>query len=98
MEEKEIIETQEQKERIYMLVALRGKVLFPKTMLNFEVGRPKSIEAVNRAMAEKSEILIAPQKNAFIENPTKEEILDVGVIAHIKQVVKGQGSSMKVVF
>ena len=97
MEEKEIFETQEQKERIYMLVALRGKVLFPKTMLNFEVGRPKSIEAVNRAMAEKSEILIAPQKNAFIENPNKEEILDVGVIAHIKQVVKGQGSSMKVV-
>lgn len=97
MEEKETIEIQEQKERIYMLVALRGKVLFPKTMLNFEVGRPKSIEAVNRAMAEKSEILIAPQKNAFIENPNKEEILDVGVIAHIKQVVKGQGSSMKVV-
>ncbi len=97
MEEKEIIEIQEQKERIYMLVALRGKVLFPKTMLNFEVGRPKSIEAVNRAMAEKSEIVIAPQKNAFIENPTKEEILDVGVIAHIKQVVKGQGTSMKVV-
>ncbi len=97
MEEREIIETQEQKEKIYMLVALRGKVLFPKTMLNFEVGRPKSIEAVNRAMADKSEIVIAPQKNAFIENPTKTEILDVGVIAHIKQVVKGQGSNMKVV-
>ncbi len=97
MEEKEIIEIQEQDNKIYMLVALRGKVLFPKTMLNFEVGRPKSIESVNRAMAEKSEIFIAPQKNAFIENPTKNEILDVGVIAHIKQVVKGQGASMKVV-
>ena len=97
MNEQEIIEIQEQDNKIYMLVALRGKVLFPKTMLNFEVGRPKSIEAVNRAMADKSEIFIAPQKNAFIDNPTKEEILDVGVIAHIKQVVKGQGSSMKVV-
>ena len=97
MEEREIVEIQEQKEKIYMLIALRGKVLFPKTMLNFEVGRPKSIEAINRAVADKSEILIAPQKSAFIENPTKEEILDVGVIAHIKQVFKGQGSSMKVV-
>ncbi len=97
MNEQEIIEIKEQDNKIYMLVALRGKVLFPKTMLNFEVGRPKSIEAVNRAVADKSEIVIAPQKNAFIENPTKEEILDVGVIAHIKQVVKGQGSSMKVV-
>ncbi len=97
MNEQEIIEIKEQEEKEYMLVALRGKVLFPKTMLNFEVGRPKSIEAVNRAVADKSEILIAPQKNAFIENPTKDEILDVGVIAHIKQVIKGQGSSMKVV-
>lgn len=97
MEEKEIVEIREQENKIYAMVALRGKVLFPKTMLNFEVGRPKSIEAVDRAMADKSEIFIAPQKNAFIENPTKSEILDVGVIAHIKQVVKGQNASMKVV-
>ena len=96
MNEQEIMEVKEQ-EKIYTLVTLRGKVLFPKTMLNFEVGRPKSIEAVNRAMADKSEIVIAPQKNAFIENPTKEEVLDVGVVAHIKQVVKGQGANMKVV-
>lgn len=80
----------------YPLVALRGKVLFPKTLLNFEVGRPFSINAINLAIARDSKIIIASQKNAFIENPKKSEILGVGVIAHVKQVVKSQGNSLKV--
>ena len=83
-------------EKEYPLVALRGKVLFPKTLLNFEVGRPFSINAVNVAIANDSNIIIAPQKNAFIETPQKSEILKVGVLAHVKQVVKGQNNSLKV--
>ena len=83
-------------EKEYPLVALRGKVLFPKTLLNFEVGRPFSINAVNVAIANDSNIIIAPQKNAFIEAPKKSEILKVGVLAHVKQVVKGQNNSLKV--
>lgn len=83
-------------EKEYPLVALRGKVLFPKTLLNFEVGRPFSINAVNVAIANDSNIIIAPQKNAFIETPKKSEILKVGVLAHVKQVVKGQNNSLKV--
>ena len=80
----------------YPLVALRGKSLFPKTLLNFEVGRIASINAVNMAVSRDSKIVIAPQKNAFIENPKKSEILKVGVLAHIKQVIKGQGASLKI--
>ncbi len=80
----------------YPLVALRGKSLFPKTILNFEVGRIASINAVNMAVSRDSKIVIAPQKNAFIENPKKSEILKVGVLAHIKQVIKGQGASLKI--
>ena len=80
----------------YPLVALRGKTLFPKTILNFEVGRIASINAVNMAMSRDSKIVIAPQKNAFIENPKKSEILKVGVIAHVKQVIKTQNSSLKI--
>ena len=77
-------------------MALRGKSLFPKTLLNFEVGRIASINAVNMAVSRDSKIVIAPQKNAFIENPKKSEILKVGVLAHIKQVIKGQGASLKI--
>ncbi len=83
-------------EKGYPLVALRGKVLFPKTLLNFEVGRSFSIKAVNSALANDSKIIIAPQKNAFIENPKKSEILGVGVLAHVKQVIKSQNNSLKV--
>ncbi|MBO5067401.1 MAG: endopeptidase La [Clostridia bacterium] len=101
MEEKEIvtevIEVKHEDNKIYPLIALRGKVLFPKTLLNFDVGRQVSINAINRAVADNSLIFIAPQKSAFIDNPKKSDILGVGVIARIKQVVKIQGSNnMKV--
>ena len=92
-QQKEIIEIEQLE---YPLVALRGKSLFPKTILNFEVGRIASINAVNMAVSRDSKIVIAPQKNAFIENPKKSEILKVGVLAHIKQVIKGQGASLKI--
>ncbi len=101
MEEKEIvtevIEVKQEDNKIYPLIALRGKVLFPKTLLNFDVGRQVSINAINRAVADNSLIFIASQKSAFIDNPKKSDILGVGVIARIKQVVKIQSSNnMKV--
>lgn len=83
--------------KAYPMVALRGKVLFPKTLLNFDVGRPMSIEAINRAVAENSFIFIAPQKSVFVETPKKTDVMNVGVVARIKQVVKVQNSNnMKV--
>jgi ATP-dependent Lon protease len=61
------------------------------------VGRSISIAAVNRAAASGSEIFIAPQRNAVIEAPKATDILSVGVIARIKQIVKTpQNSILKV--
>ncbi len=106
MEEKEIVieekieetaKTETETVKTYPLVALRGKVLFPKTLLNFDVGRAPSIAAINRAAIDNSEIFIAPQKNAFIDTPKKSDILKVGVIARIKQIVKvANNNTMKV--
>ena len=99
MEEKDIITeiTEQNKEKIMPLVALRGKVFFPGTFMNFEVGRSASITAVEKAAQEHSELFIAPQKNAFIETPKPSEILGCGVIARIKQIVKVQnGTNLKV--
>ena len=106
MEEKEIVieekieetaKTETEAVKTYPLVALRGKVLFPKTLLNFDVGRAPSIAAINRAAIDNSEIFIAPQKNAFIDTPKKSDILKVGVIARIKQIVKvANNNTMKV--
>lgn len=82
--------------RAMPLIALRGKVLFPNTVLNFDVGRPMSINAVNAAMNGDKRVFIAAQKNAFVDAPLKGDILDVGVIADITQVIKAGTGAMKV--
>ena len=76
------------------LIALRGKVLFPKTLLNFDAGRPASISAIDKAVKDRSEIFITSQKSAFIENPKIEDLCKVGVVAGIKQVIKGQNTNV----
>ena len=78
------------------LLALRGKTLFPKIILNFEVGRPKSVVAVGKAYSGDKLIFIAPQKKAFIDAPEQKDILSYGVVAKINQVVKIPGNALKV--
>ncbi len=78
------------------MVALRGKVLFPEIYLNFDVGRPQSVTAVNRAEDYGSLLFIASQKNAFIDAPRKRDICETGVVAKILQVAKMPSDSVKV--
>ncbi len=97
MDEKELIDTKEIiEEKVLPMVALRGKVLFPKTMLNFDVGRQVSINAINKAVKDNSEIFIAAQKSALIDAPKSTDVFKVGVIARIKQVIKLPNNNMKV--
>ena len=78
------------------VVALRGKVLFPKTILNFDAGRPISVNAIERASESDNLVFIASQKNAFIDAPKKGDISTVGVIAKIRQIIKLPGGNLKV--
>ena len=71
------------------LLAIRGKVLFPKTILNLDIGRQTSISAVNMAVKNKSEIFITSQKNALIDNPKSEDLARTGVVAKVQQIIKG---------
>ncbi len=80
--------------KVLPLIALRGKVLFPKTLLNFDVGRPMSVAAVENAVKQNSEIFITSQRNAFVESPNVDDMCKVGVVAKIKQVVKVQNTDM----
>lgn len=76
------------------LVPLRGKVLLPKTVLNFDVGRPQSADAVNAS--EDGLIFLTAQKNAFIDAPKKGDLYKTGVIARIKSVgTLSNGGGMK---
>ena len=77
-------------------IALRGKVLLPKNLLNFDVGRPMSVKAVNVAGATGSLLFITAQKNVFIDAPDVDDLYTVGVIAKVKQIVKMPNGNMKV--
>ncbi len=78
------------------MLALRGLVLYPKMVLHFDVGREKSILALNEAMARKQLVYLVAQKDIRDDNPTPNQIYKVGVVAQIKQILKTQGETAKV--
>ncbi len=82
--------------KILPLLPLRGKVLFPKTILNVDVARPMSIAAINRATENHTEVFISAQEDAFIEVPQKSDLSRVGVVATVKQVVQMPNKTLKV--
>ncbi len=69
-------------------VALRGLVVFPGSKLNFEVGRKKSIAALKFAMANNREIFLVTQKEVSVDDPKSGDLLNMGVVAKIQQIVK----------
>lgn len=73
---------------IMPVVALRGLVVFPGDTLHFEVGRKKSIRALDKAMRGKRLVFLVAQKEVGIEEPSLEDLYKVGVVASIKQTVK----------
>ena len=77
-------------------IALRGLVIFPGSIVHFDVGREKSINAVNEAMSLDRMIYLVPQVDMDIEDPGQADIYDVGVVAEIKQVLKLQDGIIKV--
>lgn len=78
------------------VLLLRGLVLFPGMILSFDVGRTKSIIALNEAMNNKQKIFIVTQKDVKEENPNLEGLNPVGVLAEVKQVLKQKGNIVKV--
>lgn len=78
-------------------IAVRGLVMFPKMILHFDVVRPKSIVAINRAMQGNQKIFLVAQKDSRTENPQKEDLYTVGVVAKVKQILKAQSDTVRVV-
>lgn len=76
---------------------MRGLVMFPKMVLHFDVARKKSILALNQAMQGNQKIFLVTQKNTRVENPGKDDLYTVGVVAKVKQILKAQSEVMRVV-
>ncbi len=86
-------ENVDKSEKTLPVIALRGKVLFPNTFLNFDVGREISLTAIDVAVKSGSELFICAQKNSAVETPKISDIFKVGVVAKIKQVIRIQGGN-----
>ena len=75
------------------VVPLRGLVVYPNMNLHFDVGRKKSIAALNEAMDIHQMIFLVSQIDSAIEDPTERDVFEVGVICKIKQMIKIPNSS-----
>ncbi|WP_278321307.1 LON peptidase substrate-binding domain-containing protein [Faecalibacterium sp. OF04-11AC] len=69
-------------------IALRGLVVFPNNLLHFEVGRDKSIAAVEWAVSNNSDVFLIAQKEMKVEDPNAADLCTYGVVAEIKQVMR----------
>ena len=78
------------------ILALRGLAIFPKQTVHFEVGRLKSMKAVEQAMSDDRMILLLPQRDITMDDPTLSELYTVGTVAKIKQILKGQDNTLRV--
>ncbi|WP_163531067.1 endopeptidase La [Halobacillus ihumii] len=70
------------------LLPLRGLLVYPSMVLHLDVGRDKSVQALEQAMMEDNEVFLVSQKEMNIDEPTAEDLYDVGTVATVKQMVK----------
>ena len=85
-----------EREREIPLLPLRGLLVFPSMVLHLDVGREKSVKALEKAMVEDNLILLATQEEVHLEEPTKEQIFHVGTVAKIKQMLKLPNGTIRV--
>jgi len=79
------------------LLALRGLCVFPAMNLHFDVGRKKSMKALNEAMDRDQLIFLVAQKDIVTDKPTQDDLNEVGTISKIKQIIKTPGDNLRVV-
>ena len=78
------------------VIPLRNIVVFPQMVTHFDVGRDKSIKAIEEAELENSKILLLSQKDAKVMDPTADDIYKVGTVANIRQILKLPHGQMRV--
>ncbi|MCM3715075.1 endopeptidase La [Alkalihalobacillus oceani] len=78
------------------LLPLRGLLVFPAMVLHLDVGRAKSVQALEQVMEHDHQILLATQKEISIDEPTKEDIYTVGTIAKVKSLLKLPNGTVRI--
>lgn len=78
------------------LLPLRGLTIFPYMVLHFDVGREKSIKSLEQSMIMNQLIFLVSQKDEIQEDPSTEDLFNIGTISRIKQILKLPGDTVRV--
>ncbi|SET77365.1 ATP-dependent Lon protease [Salinibacillus kushneri] len=78
------------------LLPLRGLIVYPSMVLHLDVGRDKSVKALEQSMVEDNRIFLASQKEINVDEPAKEDIYRMGTIANVKQMLKLPNGTIRV--
>ena len=78
------------------VLALRGLTVFPDQTVHFDIGRPKSIKALETAMKGNQHLLLVPQKDIVEDDPGLSGLYSVGTVVTVKQVLRHQGENLRV--
>ncbi|PKM86291.1 MAG: endopeptidase La, partial [Firmicutes bacterium HGW-Firmicutes-12] len=84
------------KNKALPLLPLRGVLVFPYMVIHLDVGREKSISALEDAMLHDREIFLATQKDSQLDDPEIEDIYEIGTVVEIKQLLKLPGGTLRV--
>lgn len=85
-----------EKIKLLPLIPLRGITIFPNMVIHFDVGREKSIAALEEAMLKEQEIFLVAQRDPKTEEPEESDIYNVGTICIVKQLLKLPGDTVRV--
>ena len=78
------------------ILALRGLTVFPDQTVHFDVGRAKSVLALEAAMKADQTLFLVPQKDLLVDDPKLADLYSIGTVAKVKQVLKTQTENLRV--
>ena len=78
------------------ILALRGLAVFPNQTVHFDVGREKSVRALESAMKKDQTLLLIPQKDIMNEDPKFDDLYPIGTVVMVKQILRSQGENLRV--
>lgn len=85
-----------EEERVIPLLPLRGLLVYPTMVLHLDVGRERSVKALEQAMVDDSLILLATQHQVHIEEPSPDDVYQMGTVARVRQMLKLPNGTIRV--
>ena len=82
--------------RVMPMITLRELVVFPGTLISVDVKREGTVAAIEQAMRKEQLVYLVTQKNPLIDEPTMDDLYEMGTIAHIRQIIRLPGNALRV--